>query len=71
MGRTRVVTLIVLTALLVSGTRVERAEQSVIAASPVAASAPTEFDENPADALSRAGEHRVIAIRNPADRKTP
>jgi soluble lytic murein transglycosylase-like protein len=44
MGRTKVVTLIVLTALLVSGARVERAEQSVIAASPVAASAPTEFD---------------------------
>jgi soluble lytic murein transglycosylase-like protein len=45
MGRTRVVTLIVLAALLVSGARIERAEQPVIAASPVAASAPTEFDE--------------------------
>jgi soluble lytic murein transglycosylase-like protein len=45
MGRTKIVTLIVLAALLVSGTRVERAEQSVIAANPVAASAPAEFDE--------------------------
>jgi soluble lytic murein transglycosylase-like protein len=45
MGRTRVVTLIALAALLVSGARVERAEQSVIAASPVADPAPTEFDE--------------------------
>ncbi len=45
MGRTRVVTLIVLAVLLVSGTRVERAEQSVAAASPVAAPASTDFDE--------------------------
>jgi soluble lytic murein transglycosylase-like protein len=45
MGRTRVVPLIVLAALLVSGTRVERAEQSVAAASPVVASTPTGFDE--------------------------
>jgi len=45
MGRTRVATLIVLAALLVSGPRVERAEQSVAAAGPVTASAPTEFDE--------------------------
>jgi soluble lytic murein transglycosylase-like protein len=47
MERTRVATLIVLAALLVSGTRVERSEQSVAAASsvPVAASAPTDFDE--------------------------
>ena len=45
MGRTRVATLIVLAALLVSGTRVERAEPSVAAASPVVARAPTDFDE--------------------------
>jgi hypothetical protein len=45
MGRTRVVTLILLAALLMSGTRVERAEQPVSAASPVVASAPTDFDE--------------------------
>jgi soluble lytic murein transglycosylase-like protein len=45
MGRTRVVTLILLAALLMSGTRVERAEQPVSAASPVVASAPTNFDE--------------------------
>jgi soluble lytic murein transglycosylase-like protein len=45
MGRTRVATLIVLAALLVSGTRVERAEQPVAAANPVAAPAPTDFDE--------------------------
>ena len=45
MGRTRVATLIVLAALLVSGTRVERAEPSVAAASPVVAPAPTDFDE--------------------------
>jgi soluble lytic murein transglycosylase-like protein len=45
MGRTRVATLIVLAALLVSGARVERAEQSVAAASPVVAPAPTDFDE--------------------------
>ena len=45
MGRTRVVPLIVLAALLVSGTRVERAEQSVAAASPVVASTPTGLDE--------------------------
>jgi soluble lytic murein transglycosylase-like protein len=42
MGRTRVVTLIVLAALLVSGTR---AEQAVAVASRAAASAPIEFDE--------------------------
>jgi soluble lytic murein transglycosylase-like protein len=45
MGRTRVVTLIVLAALLVSGTRADWAEQSVAAASPVTASAPADFDE--------------------------
>ena len=45
MGRTRVATLIVLAALLVSGTRVERVEQPVTAPSPVVAPAPTEFDE--------------------------
>ena len=45
MGRTRVATLIVLAALLVSGPRVERSEQSVAAANPVAASAATDFDE--------------------------
>ena len=45
MGRTRVATLIVLAALLVSGPRVERSEPSVAAAGPLAASAPTEFGE--------------------------
>ncbi len=45
MGRTRVVTLIVLAALLVSGARVERAAQPVAAASPVVTSDPTDFDE--------------------------
>lgn len=45
MGRTRVATLIALAALLVSGARVERAEQPVTAASEVALPAPTEFDE--------------------------
>ncbi len=45
MGRTRVATLIVLAALLVSGPRVERSEPPVSAAGPVTASAPTEFDE--------------------------
>ncbi len=45
MGRTRVATLIVLAALLVSGPRMERSEPSVAAAGPVTASAPTEFDE--------------------------
>ena len=45
MGRTRVVTLIVLAALLVSGTRAERVEQPAATADPVAASAPADFDE--------------------------
>jgi soluble lytic murein transglycosylase-like protein len=46
MGRTRVVTLIVLAAMLMSGTRAERTVQPVSAASPVvAASTPTSFDE--------------------------
>ena len=45
MGRTRVAALIVLAALLVSGARVERAEQPVAAASPVASPAPSDFDE--------------------------
>ena len=45
MGRTRVVTLILLTALLVSGTPVERAELSVAVASPLAVSDPTDFGE--------------------------
>jgi soluble lytic murein transglycosylase-like protein len=45
MQRTRVVTLIVLAALLVSGTRAERNEPSVAAADPVAATASTDFDE--------------------------
>jgi len=46
MGRTRVVTLIALAAMLMSGTRAERTVQPVSAASPVAAaSTPTAFDE--------------------------
>jgi soluble lytic murein transglycosylase-like protein len=45
MGRTRVATLIVLAALLVSGTRVERTEQPVAAAGPVVVTPPTVFDE--------------------------
>jgi soluble lytic murein transglycosylase-like protein len=45
MGRTRIAALIVLATLLVSGARDERAEQPVSAAGPVAAPAPTDFDE--------------------------
>jgi soluble lytic murein transglycosylase-like protein len=45
MGRTRVVTLIVLAALLVSGTRAERAEPPVVSAGPVVVPASTDFDE--------------------------
>jgi soluble lytic murein transglycosylase-like protein len=46
MGRTRVVTLIVLAAMLMSGTRAERTAPPVSAASPVVAtSSPTGFDE--------------------------
>jgi soluble lytic murein transglycosylase-like protein len=45
MGRTRVVTLIVLGLLMVSGTRVEQAAPPVAAAGPVVATAPADFDE--------------------------
>jgi len=45
MGRTRLATLIVLAALLVSGARIESAEQSVATAVSVAAAAQTDFDE--------------------------
>jgi soluble lytic murein transglycosylase-like protein len=44
MGRTRVVALIALAALLVSGTRDEPAEQPVAAAKPAAISTPIDFD---------------------------
>jgi soluble lytic murein transglycosylase-like protein len=45
MGRTRVVALIVLATLLVSGARNQQAEPPAVSASPVAITAPTDFDE--------------------------
>ncbi len=45
MGRTKIAALIVLTALLMSGMRVERVAAPAATAIPLAASAPTDFDE--------------------------
>jgi soluble lytic murein transglycosylase-like protein len=59
MGRTRLATLIVLAALLVSGARVETAEQSVATASPVVAAAQTDFDESQ---LVRFLERETVAL---------
>jgi len=59
MGRTRLATLIVLAALLVSGARVETAEQSVATAGPVVAAAQADFDESQ---LVRFLERETVAL---------